>query len=213
MTLTLKLKQAATKLMQHGWVSLLPGQLTLLDAPHRNALDAVLARRPRYSLNQTTRPFASLRDLAEIAALIEDAAQQSLIVQRGLGVEARLLEEAALQGCSPARPLITIATLACTVAANALLDRPPALVPLAPGDLRRLRDQATEAGQLTVATRTRLRSLWTQRLREREVALPATWESWVDRWLAHLERTLAPSTVGAPGGDPRNVTGLLVHVE
>ncbi len=212
-SLTLKLGRAAETLVERAFVTLVPRQASLLDEPLRSEVAALRERRPMRLVGGKRALFTTLAEVGEAAALLEEAALVGETVRRGLGVDPARLAAEALAGVSPARELITFSTVVATLMANALLERPPALVPLAPADLRPLRETALLDGKLRADRRTELRALMTARLHERAFDLPRPWERWLDQWFAHLEATLAPSTVGAPAADPRDVRGLLIKVE
>ena len=73
---------------------------------------------------------------------------------------------------------------------NILLDRPPALVPLALADLPPLVERALEEDRLRPAARLRVARTFTERFAECEYDAPAAWDRWLDRWLAHFEDAL-----------------------
>jgi hypothetical protein len=207
-SITLKLKQAAQTLVEQAWVSLVPRGTSLLDPPYPAAIAELRAKRPRFLASSGPRLFASLAEVAESAAMLEEAALLSRVVQAGLGVDPQRLSEQALAGCHPPRPAITFSTIAATLAANALLDRPPALVPLAPSDLAPLRSRFLDGNQV----RERLRAMFQERLHEREIPAPPAFPASVERWIDTLQNALAPSAIGAPGFDPHSLQGLIVRI-
>jgi hypothetical protein len=121
-------------------------------------------------------------------------------------VDPSRLEPEHLEGTSPPRDQIKLRAIVATQFANALLDRPPALVPIPPGDLAELRRRA-----LDPAAPARLRALASARLEERRFPPPPSLGRFVETWIAHLQATLAPSAVGAPAGLPPLLPGLLVR--
>ena len=218
-SLTLKLKHAADTLSGRGWVTLVPGRLTLLDSPLREILRALREPHPLYSLAleggaaETTRPFATLADLARAARALEEAAAIGPFLRDGLGVAPRLLGPEALTGCRPAREDITFAVIGATLMANLLLERPAALVPLAPEDLAALCERVLPDGPpLRPTARLRVMRAFEEKLAERGIEPPAEWTRWVESWLAHLGETLA--LLGAPeiASDPERGGGLLVRL-
>ncbi|HEX2574137.1 MAG TPA: DUF6178 family protein [Polyangia bacterium] len=218
-SLTLKLRHAADTLSGRGWVTLVPGRLTLLDTPLREILGALREPRPLYSLAleggaaEATRPFATLADLARAARTIEEAAAIGPFLRDGLGVAPRLLAAEVLVGCRPAREDITFAVMGATLMANLLLDRPPALVPLAPEDIETLRERVLPDGPpLRPTTRLQVLRAFEERLTERGLTPPAEWTRWVEGWLEHLGETLALASAAEIASDPGRGGGLLVRV-
>lgn len=205
-SLTLKLKRAADALAAHPLVTLVPGRLSLLDEPLERAITLLRAPRPERAAKGGPRPFSTLAELGESAALLEEAAQQAALVQHGLGVDPERLTEENLAGVSPPRAEIRLRAVVATLLANALCDRPPALVPIPPGDLAELRRRA-----LDPAAPDRLRALVDERLAERRYPPPPALGRLIETWIAHLQAAVAPSTVGAPASDPYSLTGLLVR--
>ena len=210
-SLTIKLKQAAETLAEKGWVTLVPRQTSLLDPPWSDAVAALRRHRPLFGLVSPARPFATLAEVAQVAALLEEAALMGQTVQRGLGVDPERLAPAALEGVHPPRPAITFNAIVGTLLCNALLDRPPALVPLRRADLAPLRARVIDAGALRPVARERMAAIIEERLAERGVDRPAALPRWLQSWSDHLERTLAPSVVGAPASDATTTPGLLVR--
>ena len=210
-SLTLKLKQAAEALVTRTWVSLIEGEASLLDAPVREAIGALRLHRPLNALTSPPRPFANLAEIAEAAKLVEEAALIGVTVQRGLGVDPARVADEVIAGCSPTRDRITFATLVGTLLANALLDRPPALVPLAPSDLGPLRARAIVDGRLRPEASARLGQVLDERLAERSFAAPSAFPRWRRQWIEALENTLTPSVIGSPAGGSSAITGLLVR--
>lgn len=215
-SLTLKLRQAAETLLAHGLVTLVPGRASLLDPPYSTQLLALLrvpvpVSVPVYVLGAAPRPFSTLAEIAEVAALLDEIAQLSSTIVRGLGVDPARLTAERLGPTQPAIDAITFHTIAATLIANALLDRLPALVPLAPADLAVLRDLALLDGHLRPAARERASRLVSDRLAERAFDPPPALPRFIDAWLAQLERALAPSTIGSPAGTLLPPEGLLVR--
>ncbi|MSP60657.1 MAG: hypothetical protein EXR72_10015 [Myxococcales bacterium] len=212
LSLTLKLKRAAETLVDHSFVSLVPGRASLLDPPHAGAVAALLHRRPLHGLGPRERPFATLAEIAEVASLLEETSLLGPTLQHGLGIDPARLSEEALPGVHPPIGQITFATIVGTLIANAQLDRPPALVPLHPLDLAPLRVKVIDGGTLRTEVRANITRLLDERLAERRFEPPRAWERWVRAWIDRFESALAPSVVGAPAFDPHQLTGLLVRI-
>lgn len=210
-SLTLKLKQAAEALVTRTWVSLVPEQASLLDAEAREAINALRLHRPLFAIATPARVFRSLAEIAEAARFVEEAALIGLTVQRGLGVDPARLAADVIAGCSPSLERITFSTIVGTLMANELLDRPPSLVPLTAPDLGPLRARALTDGRLSPTTRAHLERLLDERLAERSFPPPPAFARWKRQWLDAFERTLAPSVIGSPAGDPSFISGLLVR--
>ena len=217
-SLTLKLQRAAATLATRGWVTLVPGALSLLDEPLREQIAALLRRpRPEYarSLDDVTktetRAFTTLLDLARAAKAIELAASLGPLFEKGLGVEPRRVVELTLAGVSPGPAGITFATLGETLAANAILGRPASLVPVSLGDLQTLRGEHLLAdGQLRPSARHLATRALEEKLRERAVAAPDSWSVLLDGWLARLAQSITPLASAAPGAIDAPPGGPLV---
>jgi hypothetical protein len=206
-SLTLKLKQAADTLLARAFVTLVPGRASLLDEPMERAILALRARRPeRAEGSGAARPFRTLAEVAEAAALLEEAALLGETVQRGLGVDPSRLAPENLAGVSPPRDQIRFRAVVATLFGNALFSRPPVLVPIPARELAELRQRALDPSAPDA-----LRALADARLAERAFDPPPRWSRWLETWIAYLQATVMPSTVGAPGSDPSALTGILVR--
>lgn len=207
-SLGLKLRRAADALLKEpgAWLSLRPGEASLLDSPlaelvaalrtspgrkhpaYPVALDGVEARDARGGV--ATRPLRTLVDLARAARGLEEAAQLGASFQQGLGVEPRLLDEAARKKLTLPAEAITFATLGATLAANVLLARPASLVPLSRDDLPALRKLALAEHDLRPEARAKVQQALAARLAEREFQPSLFWPRWLDAWLTHLDDAL-----------------------
>jgi hypothetical protein len=128
-------------------------------------------------------------------------------------VAPRLLGAEALVGCAPEREEVTFQVIGATLMANLLLDRPPALVPLAPEDLEVLRERVLPDGPpLRPTARLQVMRALEARLAEREVEPPAEWTRWAEAWLVHLGETLALLGTPEVASDPGRGGGLLVRL-
>ena len=230
LSLTLKLKRAADALCERGHITVVPGKATLLDEPERTIVASLRVPHPVYpraldgadrradddvtaranAKAKATRPFQTLADIAAATRALEEVAAMGLLVREGLGVDSRRFTDEARRRSHPPPEEITFAVVVATLAGNVLLDRPPSLVPLRLADLATLRERALEEGRLRPSARLRVTRAFDERLAEREHAPPPGYAAWLERWLAHLEATLAPAAIAAPALLPTLVTGILV---
>jgi hypothetical protein len=168
-SLTLQLRKLATLLVHSSLTTLLPKEdpASLLPPEQAAPLRALLELRPLYSLHldpqrtaraphgssrpsdeeieaprwREVRPFQSLRDLGRATELLELLSATDKLLTTGLGLRRETVAKT-VEGKSPAAAAVKLHDLLGTMVANLLLDRPPALVPLARRDLATLRWRA-----------------------------------------------------------------------
>jgi hypothetical protein len=220
-SVALKAQRLAEALVRDVPVSLVPGQATLLEPPHAQAV-AALRRRPPMttalldaadadapaSPGADLRPIRAVADLRRLGAALEEAAAMAEAVQAGLGLDLEQLKQAALAGSAPARPEdIRLGDLVRTAAVRLLgggaLDASPLDLPeverflAARGPDGRLAPEAPAVVAEALATRLRAAG------REPTAALGG----WVAGWLAPLGEEVARLT---PPLDRRLIAGVLV---
>jgi hypothetical protein len=183
-----------------------------LPARLAEPLSALLALRPLYSRwldgdraeadrTEASRPFASLRDLGRATALLTELSGLSQLLSTGLGLRREHVVET-LRKTSPGGDAVLLVDLVGTLIANLLLQRPPALVPLARRDLLPLRqalvDDAIVDGTLQARPDTVAQILAS--LRERihsrsfgEGEFAALWTPAAQRLLGEVLSTLTKS--------------------
>lgn len=166
-SLTLQLRKLATLLVGSSLTTLLPKEdpATLLPPEQAAPLRALLLLRPLYSLyldkgpqatagssrpaddeaeapsSRQVRPFQSLRDLGRATEFLEHLSALDKLLTAGLGLRRETVGKT-VEGKSPGVGAVKLHDLLGTMAANLLLDRPPALVPLSRRDLATLRWRA-----------------------------------------------------------------------
>ena len=168
-SLTLQLRKLATLLVHSALTTLVPKEdpASLLLPEQAAPLRALLELRPLYSLHlepqraarppqgssrpldeevesprfRAVRPFQSLRDLGHATELLQHLSAIDKLLTTGLGLRRETVAQT-VQGKSPPLPTVKLPDLLGTMVANLLLDRPPALVPLARRDLATLRWRA-----------------------------------------------------------------------
>jgi hypothetical protein len=228
-SLTVQLRKLAGMLVQSGLTTLAPKQDpgSLLPAEWAVALGHLLRVRPLYPLalepnpplvalseaerravasveaqrkTKTARPFGSLRELGRAAGFLERLGLLDRFFTTGLGLRKDTLA-ATLQGTQPGANEAQLTDVLGTLLANALLDRPPALVPLKRRDLPELLSRARGAGPglgLHPTVRGRLRELLTARIQERALdaaeaqqLLSADMKSFIEQGLDRLDAGLS----------------------
>lgn len=168
-SLTLQLRKLATLLVHSSLTTLVPKEdpASLLPPEQAAPLRALLELRPLYSLHldpqraaraphgssrpadqeveaprwRELRPFQSLRDLGHATELLQHLSAIDKLLTTGLGLRRETVAKT-VEGKSPPLAAVKLPDLLGTMVANLLLDRPPALVPLARRDLATLRWRA-----------------------------------------------------------------------
>lgn len=215
-SLTVQLRKLAMMLVQSGLTTLIPKEdpASLLPAGWAVALQNLLRVRPLYALSldpdarppsederrasgepsaipRNARPFGSLRELGRAAAFLEKLGLIDRFFTAGLGLRKETLA-ATLAGASPDVREVQLGDVLGTMVANALLDRPAAMVPLVRRDLPELlRRAGSGPGQgLAAAVRTRVVELLHQRVRERAVSPAEEQQLWSEETRAFVEQGL-----------------------
>ncbi|MFO0577817.1 MAG: DUF6178 family protein [Polyangia bacterium] len=149
---------------------------------------------------KTARPFGSLRELGRAAAFLERLGLLDRFFTTGLGVRKETLA-ATLQATQPGAAEAQLTDVLGTLLANALLDRPAALVPLKRSDLPALLQRARGDGPglgLQPSVRARLGEILSARIKERALddaeaqqLLSADVQSFIAQALDRLDTGLA----------------------
>lgn len=215
-SLTVQLRKLATMLVTSGLTTLSPKEdpASLLPSGWAVALAHLLRVRPLYALAldpeapapseeerrstgeapaipRNARPFGSLRELGRAAAFLEKLGLLDRFFTAGLGLRKETLA-ATLAGASPDVREAQLGDVLGTMVANALLDRPAAMVPLLRRDLPDLLRRAGGSGGpgLSQAARARIVELLQQRIRERAVSPAEEQQLWSDETRAFVEQSL-----------------------
>lgn len=173
------------------------------------------------AIPRNARPFGSLRELGRAAAFLEKIGLLDRFFTAGLGLRKETLATT-LAGTSPGVREAQLSDVLGTMVANALLDRPAAMVPLMRRDLPELVRRASGGrGQgLAKAVRARIVELLQQRIRERAVSPAEEQQLWSEETRAFVEQSLdrldkgltaLPSPLAAEAADavPRAVGVIL----
>lgn len=207
-SITLRLSTRARALLHHPAFQRIDQPLALLEEADRALLQALTQRRPLYSTvldaerppNQ--RPISTPADVArieealgELEGLLAAAAAWS-VLETNAGLPP--------VGIDPPQPERSLDLLMTTLAANAVLEGTPALVPLGRTALARLATQA-EGGRLPGAAVARALDQIAER------SLSPAGRARLSRALKDLAETLAP-LAGRRDVDPRFVGGVLREI-